>query len=103
MPRPTTTHAHFRIGDTVSVDARAIIGHCRTPHYLRGQTGVIADVLGSYKNPEQLAYRSPGYPAQVLYKVRFNQKALWPTYSGADNDTLDADIFEPWLAKASNK
>ncbi len=97
MPITTTTTAHFRIGDPVRVDARAAVGHCRTPLYLRGQTGIIADILGRYKNPERLAYRSPGYPAQVLYKVRFRQVDLWSSYAGAANDTLDADIFEHWL------
>jgi nitrile hydratase subunit beta len=100
MPTATTTRANFRIGEKVRVDARPVQGHCRTPLYLRGKTGVIVDVLGSYKNPERLAYRSPGYPATVLYKVRFQQTSLWPAYPGSATDTLDADIFEHWLFAA---
>ena len=51
------------------------LGHCRTPWYLRGKTGVVAAVHGTFRDPEQLAYHKPGLPAQVLYKVRFKQAA----------------------------
>ncbi len=83
MTAMTRTTPHFNIGDAVLVDARAVQGHCRTPLYLRGRNGVIADILGSYRNPEQLAYRSPGLPEQILYKVRFRQSDALAALSGA--------------------
>ena len=92
------THAtRFKPGDRVRVDDRDVAGHCRAPWYLRGQTGVIAEVLGVFRDPERLAYMKPGWPRQVLYKVRFMQGELWPDYKGPARDRLDADIAENWL------
>ena len=84
-------------GDRVRVAARAALGHCRTPWYLRGKTGVVAAVQGTFPNPELLAYHKPGLPAQVLYKVRFKQNAIWGRYVGPAGDNLEADIYEHWL------
>ena len=89
--------ATFATGDAVRVSQRAVLGHCRTPFYLRGKRGVIADVHGRFRNPEQLAYHKPGLPAPVLYKVRFDQAELWPDYGGAPGDHVEADIYEHWL------
>jgi nitrile hydratase subunit beta len=87
----------FKTGDTVRVDDRDAIGHCRAPWYLRGQSGVIAEVLGIFRDPERLAYHRPGLPALPLYKVRFKQTALWADYKGPARDHLEADISENWL------
>ena len=94
---PLRTTPVFQPGDAVRVDARASLGHCRTPWYLRGKTGVIAEVQGQFRDPERLAYHRPGLPAQVLYKVRFEQRKLWPQYTGPASDQLEADIYEQWL------
>lgn len=98
---PLRTIPHFQPGDTVRVDARASLGHCRTPWYLRGKTGVIAEVQGQFRDPERLAYHRSGLPAQVLYKVRFQQRKLWPKYGGLASDQLEADIYEQWLLPAT--
>jgi nitrile hydratase subunit beta len=88
----------FAPGDAVIVDDRVVMGHCRTPAYLRGKTGVVAEVLGQFRDPERLAYHRPGWPAQVLYKVRFAQSHVWNgNYRGPANDSLEADIYEDWL------
>lgn len=87
----------FKAGDPVRIAARGIAGHCRTPFFLRGKSGVIAEVLGRFRDPERLAYHKPGQPAQVLYKVRFMQTRVWPAYPGPASDTLEADIYEHWL------
>jgi nitrile hydratase subunit beta len=94
LPNP---HSRFSSGDPVRVSERAVLGHCRTPWYLRGKTGVIASVHGTFRDPESLAYHKPGLPAQVLYKVRFRQCDLWAGYTGPAGDQLEADIFEHWL------
>ena len=93
--------ARFKPGDMVRVDDRAVAGHCRAPWYLRGQTGVIAEVLGNFRDPERLAYHRPGVPRQILYKVRFKQSALWPGYTGPARDHLEADLTENWLQSAA--
>ena len=89
--------SRFKPGDRVRVDDREVAGHCRAPWYLRGQTGVVTEVLGVFRDPERLAYLRPGWPRQVLYKVRFVQSELWRDYHGAARDRLEADITENWL------
>ncbi|RAI02229.1 nitrile hydratase [Acuticoccus sediminis] len=74
--------------------------HCRTPHYLRGKTGVVDCELGIYPDPTRLAYHKPGLPKRRLYRVQFSQAALWPGYP-ASGDTLYADLYEHWLQPAS--
>ena len=76
-------------------------GHVRTPHYLRGRAGVVETVAGHYANPEELAYGRAGLPRAALYRVRFEQAALWPDYAGAAADSLVADVYEHWLEPAS--
>jgi nitrile hydratase beta subunit-like protein len=87
----------FSPGHPVRVASRPVVGHCRTPWYLRGKTGVVAEIQGIFRNPEQLAYHKPGLPAQVLYKVRFKQSDIWKHYAGPACDQLEVDIYEHWL------
>jgi nitrile hydratase len=89
--------AGFAPGDKVRVASRPVVGHCRTPWYLRGKPGVIAEVQGAFRNPELLAYHLPGLPNRTLYKVRFRQSDIWSRYSGPAQDNLEADIYEHWL------
>jgi nitrile hydratase len=94
--------ARFRPGEPVRVAAeRPAISlgrqHIRTPHYVRGQTGTVAEVMGPFRNPEGLAAGEDGLPKQVLYRVRFPQPQLWPGYRGPARDTLEVEIYEHWL------
>ncbi|WP_108659229.1 SH3-like domain-containing protein [Acuticoccus kandeliae] len=70
--------------------------HCRTPHYLRGKTGIVDREIGTYADPSRLAYHKPGLPKRRLYRVRFDQASLWPDYP-TPGDTLYADLYEHWL------
>jgi nitrile hydratase subunit beta len=97
----TSTAARFQVGDKVVIGNREAIGHCRTPWYVRGKTGVVVEIHGAFRDPERLAYHRPGLPALVLYKVRVRQRDLWPDYSGGHKDNLEVDIYEPWLAAAA--
>jgi nitrile hydratase subunit beta len=92
-----TLHSRFLPGDAIRVADHPVLGHCRTPGYLRGKTGMIASIHGTFRDPESLAYHKPGLPAQVLYKVRFRQRDIWAGYTGPADDQLEADIFEHWL------
>ena len=74
-------------------------GHIRTPHYIRGKSGVIERFVGFFKNPEELAYGRSGLPMKALYRVRFVQSHVWPDYTGAVNDTINIDLYEHWLEK----
>jgi nitrile hydratase len=87
----------------VCVDDRLVLGHCRTPWYLRGKRAIIASVQGAFHDPEKLAYHKPGLPHRVLYKVRFRQSDLWTNYPGRPQDELEADIFEHWLKGPQEK
>ena len=89
--------AKFEIGQEVRVREEYRPGHIRTPFYIRGKHGVIADSVGEFENPESLARGEDGLPKQPLYRVRFQQDDAWPEYAGPAGDTLDIEIYEHWL------
>ena len=89
----------FAIGEPVTVRDAWQPGHVRTPRYIKGHAGTIAQVLGAYPNPEELAYRRPGLPAPVLYRVRFRQHEIWPDYAGPADDSLDIELYDHWLER----
>jgi nitrile hydratase len=97
------TPHRFEPGQRVRVRAADPPGHVRTPHYTRGHFGVIESRAGSFANPEELAYGRGGEPLVPLYRVRFQQKQLWPDYAGAPHDTVVVDIYEHWLESAEPK
>ena len=86
----------YAAGDRVRVRHVDPPGHIRTPHYIRGQTGVIERFSGYFPNPEEKAYGRSG-ELRALYRVRFVQSEVWADYSGAQLDTLDIDLYEHWL------
>lgn len=73
-------------------------GHVRAPWYLRGKEGVIERPLGTFANPEQLAY---GLPAgnKPLYRVRFTMAEVWGDRAETPDDTLDAELYGHWLER----
>lgn len=85
----------YKPGQSVTIKDMSPPGHVRTPHYLRGKTGVIERVLGAFENPEQRAYKLPA-PTRQLYRVRFTMSELWDV-TEAPTDTLDAEIYEHWI------
>ncbi|WGF87204.1 SH3-like domain-containing protein [Marinivivus vitaminiproducens] len=89
--------ARFAPGDRVAVRRAYPPGHVRTPWFVRGRSGVVEQAMGAYANPEELAYGRPGQPPVPLYRVRFDQRALWPDYAGAPGDTAVVDLYEHWL------
>jgi len=92
----------FKAGARVHVRKVDSQGHIRTPHYIRGKTGVVERFVGFFKNPEELAYGRTGEPLRALYRVRFVQSQVWPDYDGGPGDTLDIDIYEHWLQPVSS-
>jgi nitrile hydratase len=75
-------------------------GHIRTPFYIRGRSGTIERLCGSFPVPEELAQMRSGLPAQPLYRVRFAQREVWPDYRGRDQDVVEIEIFQHWLEPA---
>ncbi len=89
--------ALFMPGDQVTVRKAFPPGHVRTPYYIRGKSGWVQKVLGSFANPEELAYGRDGLPKCPLYRVRFMQSNVWTDYSGGQGDTVDVELYEHWL------
>ncbi|MDA0230923.1 MAG: nitrile hydratase subunit beta [Proteobacteria bacterium] len=92
----------FVSGDSVIVRRAFPPGHLRTPYYIRGKSGHIAQVLNSFANPEELAFGRDGLPKRPLYRVRFAQTRVWPDYSGSAGDTIDVELYEHWLEPDPN-
>ena len=90
----------YQPGQRVQVGARDHQGHHRTPSYVKGKVGSIERLHASFRNPESRAYGSDGLPEQPLYLVSFDQRDLWPDYSGGPDDRLYIDLFEHWLEEA---
>jgi nitrile hydratase subunit beta len=93
--------ARFRPGQRVRVkDARPeriARLHLRTPHYVRGRMGTVERALGTFPNPEDIAFNRPAEP-RVLYHVLFDQPPVWN--EGEPGDTLLIELFEHWLEEA---
>lgn len=93
--------ARFAAGQSVRVrDAkpeRVARMHLRTPHYARGRVGRIVRALGTFPNPEDIAFNRPAEP-RVLYHVLFDQPPVWG--EGQAGDTLLIELFEHWLEEA---
>jgi len=87
----------FAVGETVVVAEHQSAGHVRTPHYIKGKRGTIERICGAFRRPEELAYGRWEGTAVPLYRVRFDQREVWPDYAGAADDTLDLELYEPWL------
>jgi hypothetical protein len=68
--------------------------HIRTPHYVRGEAGVVTRHLGDFPYPEDLAFARPA-ATLPLYHVRFERSALWD--GGERHADILVEIFEPWL------
>jgi nitrile hydratase len=90
----------YRAGQRVRVAARPHEGHHRTPSYLKGKTGNVERVHAAFTNPETRAYGADGLPLQPLYLVGFDQREVWPDYSGDPRDRIYVDVFEHWLEEA---
>jgi nitrile hydratase len=82
----------FGVGDRVLVKREQPDGNPRTPRYVRGKRGVIAELHGVIPNP--LDHRGL-YPP--LYTVMFDLKELFGT---TGDGKLCVDIHEEWLEPA---
>jgi nitrile hydratase len=86
------------VGDPVRVDVREHDGHVRTPRYIRGKRGVVAEVCGPHPDPEKLGIGLLGVPFRMLYRVSFPQRDVWAAdYRGSHADRLFVDLYEHWL------
>jgi hypothetical protein len=86
----------YSVGQRVRVAARTHDGHHRTPGYVKGRTGEVVRLHGSFTNPETRAYGADGLPLQPLYLISFPQR---DDLSSA-GDRVFIDLFEHWLEDA---
>jgi nitrile hydratase len=91
----------YRTGQRVRVRSDPSVGHVRTPGYVKGKSGRVERIHGTFGNPESLAYGGEGLPEQPLYMVEFEQRELWPGYEGKPSDTILVDVYEHWLEEAT--
>jgi len=92
--------AKFAAGDRVRVRALPAMFYTRTPEYVRGAEGVIAEATYETPAPEDETWDREDAVPEWMYIVRFNQSDLWDNYTGPGNDTLQTEIPERWLEAA---
>jgi nitrile hydratase len=84
-----TLQGSFKVGDRVLVKRENPGGNPRTPKYIRGKKGVVADVHGVIENGRD---HRDIYPP--LYTVVFDCKDV---FGGTSADKLRVDLHEDWL------
>ncbi len=93
--------AKFAVADRVKVRELPAMFYTRTPEYVRGAEGTIADVSYESPAPEDETWGREDVKPEWFYIVRFKQSELWASYPGPGNDTLQTEIPERWLQAAS--
>ena len=93
---PVEAPARFSAGQTVRVRNLYQQGHTRLAGYVRGKTGVVERVQGSFLYPDSHAHGQDPDP-QYVYSVRFRAADLWGDETSAPNETVYVDLWEPYL------
>lgn len=88
--------AELAPGTVVRVKALYPPGHCRTPYYTRGKTGIVRGTIDHQPDPEALAYGRDGLPRLPVYRVEFPITELFPERPPS-RDAVIVDLFGPWL------
>jgi hypothetical protein len=99
MDDETYRNPGYALGDWVQIRSRATPGHIRTPTYLLGKQGRIANIQGHFPNPEDIAHFQQPVLVLPLYLVEFAMAEVWGVACPARsrNDKLRVEIYEPWL------
>jgi len=87
----------FAVGDRVTVRQLPAMFYTRTPEYVRGARGVIAEVSYESPAPEDETWGREDVKPEWFYIVRFKQSELWDSYAGHRDDALQTEIPERWL------
>ena len=85
----------FGSGDAVTAAAVDVSGHVRLPRYVRGRTGEVVEVTGSWRRPEDVVAGRETAP-QPVYTVRFAARELW----GSGDHSVCIDLWEGYLQPA---
>ncbi len=92
--------APYAPGERVRIVDLGKGGHVRTPLYVREKLATVERYCGDFENPEERAYGRTGRGRIRLYRVRLNQRDLWPDYEGPESDALEIEIYDHWLRPA---
>jgi len=87
----------FGTGDRVRVREWHPPGHTRCPRYVRGKTGVVVRLDGSYPVPDVEAHGG-GRRHEPTYSVRFDAAELWS--DGQHGACVHVDLWESYLEPA---
>ena len=87
----------FGTGDKVRVREWHPPGHTRCPRYVRGKTGVVVRLDGSYPVPDVEAHGG-GRGPEPTYSVRFDAAQLWS--DGQPGVCVHVDLWESYLEPA---
>jgi thiocyanate hydrolase subunit alpha len=93
----------FRVGDRVIVRDEPTLFYTRTQAYTRGHTGIVVEYRPEWVIPEDEAWGRDNGRTEPFYVVRFDQRDLWPDYTGSDSDTLETEFSERWLVPAKEE
>jgi nitrile hydratase len=96
--RSLDTPPKFQPGERVRAKNMSPPGHTRLPRYVRGHTGVVAQVEPASVLPDTNA-AFQGENPQHVYTVQFDSRELWG--EDAEQFTLTIEMFESYLEKAS--
>jgi len=88
----------FQVGQRVRARNQHPSGHTRLPRYVRGRTGAIVRVHGTFVFPDTNAHFLGEHP-QPLYAVRFGARELWGEAADA-RDSVTLDLWEAYLQPA---
>lgn len=90
----------FSVDEAVVVRDLPALLYTRTPEYVRGAKGVIAEVTYESPAPEDETWDRTDATPEWFYIVRFNLSELFYGYTGTSTDTLQTEIPERWLEKS---
>lgn len=92
--------AAYSVGDVVTVAADSPAGHTRRARYVRGRTGVVTGVHGTYIYPDRAGNTGDDTP-EHLYTVRFTARELWGETTADPNGAVYFDVWAPYLTLAT--
>lgn len=93
--RAPTRPPRFRQGQPVRARNLNPVGHTRLPRYVRGKSGIVDRVHGTFVFPDTHAHFLGENP-QPLYSIRFEAQELWGD-DFVSGDAVYVDLWEDYL------
>jgi nitrile hydratase subunit beta len=93
---PDVSERRFAPGDQVRVREWHSPGHTRCPRYVRGKTGIVTRVDGTYSVPDVEAHGT-ARRSEPTYSVRFDAGELWR--DGQRGVFVHVDLWDSYLER----